>query len=65
LLADARSPDRRSRSGGPILAGHHRVADGAQVAQFICELRGLIELPEAALLDPWASFFLANTCAET
>ena len=29
----------------------HRVADGAQVAQFICELRGLIESPEAALLD--------------
>jgi 2-oxoisovalerate dehydrogenase E2 component (dihydrolipoyl transacylase) len=29
----------------------HRVADGAQVAQFICELRDLIELPETALLD--------------
>jgi pyruvate dehydrogenase E2 component (dihydrolipoamide acetyltransferase) len=29
----------------------HRVADGAQVAQFVCELRDLIESPEAALLD--------------
>ncbi len=29
----------------------HRVADGAQVAQFLCELRGLIESPELALLD--------------
>ncbi|GJO42650.1 dihydrolipoamide acetyltransferase component of pyruvate dehydrogenase complex [Mycobacterium marinum] len=29
----------------------HRVADGAQVARFICELRGLIEAPETALLD--------------
>jgi 2-oxoisovalerate dehydrogenase E2 component (dihydrolipoyl transacylase) len=29
----------------------HRVADGAQVAQFICELRDLIESPETALLD--------------
>jgi pyruvate dehydrogenase E2 component (dihydrolipoamide acetyltransferase) len=29
----------------------HRVADGAQVARFICELRDLIESPEAALLD--------------
>ena len=29
----------------------HRVADGAQVAQFICELRELIESPETALLD--------------
>ena len=29
----------------------HRVADGAQVAQFLCELRDLIESPETALLD--------------
>ena len=29
----------------------HRVADGAQVAAFLCELRGLIEEPETALLD--------------
>ena len=29
----------------------HRVADGAQVAQFVCELRDLIESPETALLD--------------
>jgi len=29
----------------------HRVADGAQVAAFLCELRGLIEAPETALLD--------------
>ena len=29
----------------------HRVADGAQVAQFVCELRDLIEAPETALLD--------------
>jgi 2-oxoisovalerate dehydrogenase E2 component (dihydrolipoyl transacylase) len=29
----------------------HRVADGAQAARFICELRGLIESPETALLD--------------
>ncbi len=29
----------------------HRVADGAQVAAFLCELRGLIEAPEKALLD--------------
>ncbi|MGH3561815.1 MAG: dihydrolipoamide acetyltransferase family protein [Mycobacterium sp.] len=29
----------------------HRVADGAQVAQFLCELRDLIESPELALLD--------------
>lgn len=28
----------------------HRVADGAQVAQFVCELRDLIESPETALL---------------
>ncbi len=27
----------------------HRVADGAQVAEFLCELRGLIEAPETAL----------------
>ena len=29
----------------------HRVADGAQAAQFVCELRELIESPETALLD--------------
>jgi 2-oxoisovalerate dehydrogenase E2 component (dihydrolipoyl transacylase) len=29
----------------------HRVADGAQAAQFVCELRDLIEAPESALLD--------------
>ncbi len=29
----------------------HRVADGAQVAEFLCELRQLIEAPEIALLD--------------
>jgi pyruvate dehydrogenase E2 component (dihydrolipoamide acetyltransferase) len=29
----------------------HRIADGAQAAQFICELRNLIESPETALLD--------------
>lgn len=29
----------------------HRIADGANVAQFLCELRGLIESPETALLD--------------
>ena len=29
----------------------HRVADGAQVAQFVCELRDVIESPETALLD--------------
>ena len=29
----------------------HRVADGAQVAQFLCDLRRLIEAPEIALLD--------------
>ncbi|WP_343574025.1 dihydrolipoamide acetyltransferase family protein [Mycobacterium sp.] len=29
----------------------HRIADGAKVAQFLCELRGLIESPETALLD--------------
>lgn len=29
----------------------HRVADGAQVAAFLCELRDLIESPELALLD--------------
>ncbi len=29
----------------------HRVADGAQAAQFVCELRDLIESPETALLD--------------
>lgn len=29
----------------------HRIADGAQVGQFLCELRQLIETPEAALLD--------------
>ena len=29
----------------------HRVADGAQAARFVCELRDLIESPETALLD--------------
>jgi pyruvate dehydrogenase E2 component (dihydrolipoamide acetyltransferase) len=29
----------------------HRIADGAVVAQFLCELRRLIESPETALLD--------------
>lgn len=29
----------------------HRVADGAMVAQFLCELRQLVESPETALLD--------------
>jgi 2-oxoisovalerate dehydrogenase E2 component (dihydrolipoyl transacylase) len=29
----------------------HRIADGAQAAQFVCELRELIESPETALLD--------------
>lgn len=29
----------------------HRIADGAQVAQFVCELRDLVESPESALLD--------------
>lgn len=29
----------------------HRVADGAQVAGFLCELRDLVESPELALLD--------------
>lgn len=29
----------------------HRIADGAQAAQFVCELRDLIESPESALLD--------------
>ncbi|HWS91840.1 MAG TPA: dihydrolipoamide acetyltransferase family protein [Mycobacterium sp.] len=29
----------------------HRVADGAEAAQFVCELRDLIESPETALLD--------------
>jgi 2-oxoisovalerate dehydrogenase E2 component (dihydrolipoyl transacylase) len=29
----------------------HRIADGAQVADFLCELRRLIESPETALLD--------------
>jgi pyruvate dehydrogenase E2 component (dihydrolipoamide acetyltransferase) len=29
----------------------HRIADGANAAQFLCELRALIESPEAALLD--------------
>ena len=29
----------------------HRIADGAQVAGFLGELRGLIEAPESALLD--------------
>jgi len=29
----------------------HRVADGAQAAEFLCDLRELIEEPETALLD--------------
>ena len=29
----------------------HRIADGANVAQFLGQLRGLIESPETALLD--------------
>ncbi|OMC49050.1 branched-chain alpha-keto acid dehydrogenase subunit E2 [Mycobacterium sp. IS-2888] len=29
----------------------HRVADGAQAAHFVCELRDLIESPQTALLD--------------
>jgi pyruvate dehydrogenase E2 component (dihydrolipoamide acetyltransferase) len=29
----------------------HRIADGAQVAEFLCETRELIESPETALLD--------------
>lgn len=29
----------------------HRIADGAQVAAFLVELRNLIEAPELALLD--------------
>jgi pyruvate dehydrogenase E2 component (dihydrolipoamide acetyltransferase) len=29
----------------------HRVADGSQVAAFLCELRDLVESPELALLD--------------
>jgi pyruvate dehydrogenase E2 component (dihydrolipoamide acetyltransferase) len=29
----------------------HRIADGAQAAQFVCELKDLIEAPGAALLD--------------
>ena len=29
----------------------HRVTDGAQAAQFVCEMRELIESPETALLD--------------
>lgn len=29
----------------------HRIADGAQVAQFLCRLRDLIESPDTALLD--------------
>ena len=29
----------------------HRIADGAQVAAFLTDLRGLIESPETALLD--------------
>ncbi|WP_406814759.1 dihydrolipoamide acetyltransferase family protein [Mycobacterium sp. M23085] len=29
----------------------HRIADGAQAAQFVCELRDLIESPDTALLD--------------
>ena len=33
------------------LAFDHRVADGAQAAEFLCALRDLIEQPETALLD--------------
>jgi len=29
----------------------HRIADGAQVAEFLCALRDLIENPDTALLD--------------
>jgi pyruvate dehydrogenase E2 component (dihydrolipoamide acetyltransferase) len=29
----------------------HRIADGAQVAEFLCDLRQLTEAPETALLD--------------
>jgi pyruvate dehydrogenase E2 component (dihydrolipoamide acetyltransferase) len=29
----------------------HRIADGAQAARFVCELKDLIESPETALLD--------------
>lgn len=29
----------------------HRIADGAQAARFVCELRDLIEAPDTALLD--------------
>jgi pyruvate dehydrogenase E2 component (dihydrolipoamide acetyltransferase) len=29
----------------------HRIADGAQAAEFLCDLRQLIEAPESALLD--------------
>lgn len=29
----------------------HRIADGAQLANFLCEIRDLIESPETALLD--------------
>lgn len=29
----------------------HRIADGAQVARFLCELRDLIETPQLALVD--------------
>jgi pyruvate dehydrogenase E2 component (dihydrolipoamide acetyltransferase) len=29
----------------------HRIADGAQAARFVCELRDLIESPQTALLD--------------
>jgi 2-oxoisovalerate dehydrogenase E2 component (dihydrolipoyl transacylase) len=29
----------------------HRIADGAQVASFLCETRELIESPEMALLS--------------
>jgi 2-oxoisovalerate dehydrogenase E2 component (dihydrolipoyl transacylase) len=29
----------------------HRIADGAEVAEFLCQLRELIESPETSLLD--------------
>jgi pyruvate dehydrogenase E2 component (dihydrolipoamide acetyltransferase) len=49
-----------TEKGSEIMARHtmtltcafdHRIADGAQVAAFLGELRGLIESPEMALLD--------------
>ena len=41
-----------ARSTMPLTcAFDHRIADGAQVAAFLVELRSLIEAPETALLD--------------